>query len=379
MFDHPLAKWYFHFGSSSPEIIIRAPGRVNIIGEHTDYNYGWVLPGAIDKYIYIFISKSEQHHWIADDLNEVYKSSIDENDKKPLWVKYVYGTLELYNLHDQHFHILIGGDLPVGAGVSASSSLVCGLLSAFQKITGGNESKEQIALLASRIEREVIGLQGGIMDQYAIMLSQDKKVMMLDCRTRKYKFIPAELSGCSWILINTKVKHQLIDSDYNNRFDECSLAVVVIQKTFPLVKSLRDVTLEMLSKVKLEHVLFRRCKYVIEENERVHDMVGALEGNDPQLAGNILKKSHAGLRDEYEVSCVELDHLADFANNYEGVYGARMMGGGFGGCVLCLVSDKSMDDFLSNAVHSYTMHFGFEPAIIHFELEGGAEIVLINS
>ena len=374
MLDNLLDKWHNQFGSSNPAVMVRSPGRVNIIGEHTDYNEGWVLPGAISRAIYILVSTSEKNHWIASDLDEEYEDQyLRPEETKPLWVNYIKGTLQLYDVGDQSFRILIGGDLPMGAGVSASSSLVCGLLYALQKIKGGNETREELALIGSRVEREMIGLHGGIMDQFAIMLSQDKQAMLLDCRTRKYKFISAEMPGNKWVLINTKVRHQLINSDYNSRFDECNLAVVVIQKIFPLVKSLRDVTLEMLTQVKLDDVLFKRSKFVIEENERVHDMVKALETHDLQRAGSLLKMSHEGLRDEYEVSCEELDHLADFVNNHDGAYGGRMMGGGFGGCVICLVEEESIHTFLSEARASYLSRFGFDPEVINFELSEGVE------
>jgi galactokinase len=379
MIDQLLLKWKHVFGPSIPEVIVRAPGRVNIIGEHTDYNEGWVLPGAMSRSIYILLSKNKNriNHWIADNLDETFDFDAEQRDKLlfPLWAKYVDGTIRLFLDEPVAFNIIIGGDLPVGAGVSSSSSLVCGLLVALHSLSRRRESKEELALIGSRVEREIIGLQGGIMDQFAVMLSKEKAVMMLDCRTYKYQFIPAGLSGCRWILINTKVKHQLVDSDYNNRADECKQAVVLIQKKFPAVQSLRDVTLEILSSLSLPDVLQRRSLFVIEENIRVHDMVESLLNLDADHAGELLMASHAGLRDQYEVSCDELNHLADFANNYAGVYGARMMGGGFGGCVICLVRNENADSFLSAAVNSYRVKFGFNPEVIDFELADGVEVL----
>ncbi len=377
MLDLILQTWHSHFGRSSPAVIVRSPGRVNIIGEHTDYNEGWVMPGAMNRSVYILVAKSiNQHHWIADKLQDEYKSEKRETEEAmPLWVKYIHGTLDVYGINDQSFYILIGGDLPVGAGVSSSSSLVCGLLVALQRIAGRKESKEELALIGSRVEREVIGLQGGIMDQFAIMLSRKDHVMMLDCRRKTYTFIPASFPGTRWMLINTKVKHQLIDSDYNQRAEECKRAVAIIQYQFPDTKSLRDVTTQMLAYIHLPEVLSRRARFVLEENVRVHEMVKALEKKDADRAGKLLKASHKGLRYQYEVSCDELNHLTDFANSYDGVFGARMMGGGFGGCVLCLVREEIAEIFLPDAVESYKLKFGFEPEVIDFELGHGVEIV----
>src|SRR5688572_17875660 len=336
MINTLLEKWHAAFGSPAPDTIVRAPGRVNIIGEHTDYNDGWVMPGAMNRSVYILISRSKtSHHWIADTIQDEYKGKV-EDETTPLWVKYVYGALKIYKVEGETFHMLVGGDLPVGVGLSSSSSMVCGLLFALEKNFKRGESKEAIALLSSRVEREIIGLQGGIMDQYAIMLSKANHVMMLDCHNRTYDYISTKLPGSKWVIINTKVKHQLIDSDYNERANECQRAVAIIQNQYPEVKSLRDVTPRILSSIHLPAALSRRAKFVVEENARVHEMVTALNAHDANKAGQILKASHKGLRYDYEVSCDELNHLADFANHFKGVFGARMIGGGFGGCVLCL-------------------------------------------
>ncbi|MEP6646724.1 MAG: galactokinase [Saprospiraceae bacterium] len=376
MLNHLVNVWHQHFGTVSPEVIVRAPGRVNIIGEHTDYNEGWVLPGAMSRSVFILLSKNitNSHHWIALNLNDEYFS--DRSTLMPLWAKYIDGTIQLYFPQCEGLNILVGGDLPVGSGVSSSSSLVCGLLYALQIIKGENESREALALIGSRVEREIIGLQGGIMDQFAIMLSKEHHLMMLDCRSTDYTFITAELPGCIWILINTKVKHKLVDSDYNNRAEDCKKGVALIQKKYPDVKSLRDVTPEMISDAMLPELLKKRCLFVLEENVRVLKMVDALNHHDPVKAGQLLNKSHKGLSQEYEVSCDELDHLASFANGYDGVYGARMMGGGFGGCVICLVSEDISGRFLKECNDAYLAKFGFEPEVIHFHLANGVEQVL---
>jgi galactokinase len=377
-FDEPmlsalLDKWHYAFGINSPAIIVRAPGRVNIIGEHTDYNHGWVLPGAMNRSLYVLISKSHNNtnHWIADDLNE--EVITNHTSVLPLWAKYIEGGISFYSPDIGPLNILISGDLPVGAGISSSSALVCGVLVALQEMTSGHASKETLALLGSKIEREVIGVQGGIMDQFAIMLSQPNHVMLLDCRSKAYQPIEVQLEGCQWMLINTRVKHNLIDSDYNQRAEECKGAVTIIQSGLPAVDSLRDVTIEQLTAVDLPETLFRRAKFVIEENDRVLKMVKALEDKHALEAGRLLAASHEGLKSVYEVSCDELDHLADFANTYKGVFGARMMGGGFGGCVICLLKENVVADFITRCEISYKERFGFSPEFIPFVLGPGAE------
>lgn len=378
MVDTLLNLWNTSFGERGPEIIVRAPGRVNIIGEHTDYNEGWVLPGAMSRSMYILMSRAKDkgHHWIASDLEEELMSmeQVIEYGQYS-WSRYIQGAINLYTPGIGSLRIIIGGDLPVGAGISSSSALVCGILMGLRQITGKKESPMDIALLGSRVEREVIGLQGGIMDQFAILLSQKDHVMLLDCRSREYSFIPAELPGCRWLLVNTRVKHSLIDSDYNKRAAQCQEAVTVMQKQYPSIQSLRDVTIEMVSAVSMSDILKRRAIFVVEENIRVHAMTSSLRDHDPGHAGQLLQASHAGLRDQYEVSCEELDHLADFANTYPGVYGARMMGGGFGGCVICLVKENVMKTFTQDVIQSYSQKFGFAPEVIAFELGGGLQVI----
>jgi galactokinase len=391
--DSLLEQWQDTFNSSAPEVIVRAPGRINIIGEHTDYNEGWVMPGAMSRSLYILVGRTSsansalsdssppkrgKHHWVAADFNEELQFDHESNipSTKSIWAKYVLGAIHVYENDLGPLQIMLGGDLPIGAGVSSSSSLVGGLLLALQFLTGDQKTAKELAQLSSRVEKEIIGLQGGIMDQFAIMLSERDKVMMLDCRAKSYEFISASIPGTQWVLINTKVRHQLIDSDYNQRAAQCKQAVQLIQEKFPGIKSLRDVDEIMLIDSNLPETLYKRSHFVLEENQRVHEMKKALQLKDAMKAGALLHASHLGLQNEYEVSCDELDHLAYLANNFDGVFGGRMMGGGFGGCVICLVADEGMAEFEKMAFESYEKEFGFAPEFIHFELSDGAEVVI---
>jgi len=377
MLDTLLSAWRDAFGEAGPAIVVRAPGRVNIIGEHTDYNEGWVMPGAMSRSLYILLSPSDQgHHWVAHDLGEQAQGPdfFSLVDQFP-WTKYVSGTLRIYAPDAGPLKMLIGGDLPVGAGISSSSALVCGLLLALQALRKSGESREEIANVSSRVEKEIIGLQGGIMDQYAIMLSTRDKVMMLDCRTRAYDYIPAGLPGARWVLINTRVKHHLIDSDYNRRSAQCREAAAQVSRIYPEVRSLRDVTMDMLDAAALPEVLDRRSRFVLRENERVHAMRDALSRHDAHAAGELLNASHRGLRDEYEVSCEELDFLAELAHGDERAFGARMMGGGFGGCVIALLRADAAETFTGDVSRAYEGRFGFAPDVIFFDLADGAAML----
>lgn len=366
-------KFVSSFGQT-PQVIVRAPGRINIIGEHTDYNEGWVMPGAIDRYLYVLISIADAHHWIAQDLGEeiIPDGAVDQ---LPLWAKYIEGTIRLYTHNQIACQILISGNLPVGAGISSSSALTCGLLAGLQFLSNRNESNEDLAITANRVEREIIGLQGGIMDQYAIMLSKAGQVMMLDCKTRQYNFIDAHLPGFQWLLINTKVKHSLIDSDYNNRADQCRQAVSILQNEYSHIHSLRDADLERIHTSALPDVLRKRSVFVVQENARVHTMVHALNTGNVQLTGQLLNASHAGLRYLYEVSCAELDLIADVLHLHEDVAGGRMMGGGFGGCVICLVKQSALRQIMDQVSHHFFQAFGFDPEFIEFSLSNGVEII----
>ena len=374
-----LKEWHSIFGVAAPEVIVRAPGRVNIIGEHTDYNEGFVLPGAMDLSIYLMVSRSmlDLHHWVAASFEDALVFSMEDasNPNHPQWAAYVKGAIQYYAPDIGPLRILIGGDLPVGAGISSSSALVCGLLFAMKEILGRTETVQELAVIASKVEREVIGLQGGIMDQFAIMLGKRDHVMLLDCRSQGYEFIEAALPGCRWLLINTKVKHQLINSDYNQRAAECAQAVVMIKAVFPEVNSLRDATHVQLNEIDMPVELYNRATFVIEENSRVRQMVAALQTENALIAGVLLKQSHLGLRDQYEVSCPELDLVADIANHFEGVYGARMMGGGFGGCVICLVREEVVNPLFETVSATYKSIFGFEPELILFSLGDGVSAV----
>lgn len=367
-----LQEWGQRYGKDGPEKIIRSPGRINIIGEHTDYNDGWVMPGATSKALYILVSPSDKNDWYSYDYSNGYT---ELSSDKPSWVLYVEGALSMLNLSNSSFKILFGGDLPVGAGVSSSSALLCGLFTAFSTYVSKPPSKESIVLLAGRVEKEIIGLQGGIMDQFAILFSRKNSVMLLDCRTQEYEFLEADIPGCNWFLINTNVKHHLADSDYNKRSNDCKMAIELIRKHYPDVTHLRDATESMVNNVSLDPLLEKRALFVIHENNRVHEMKDALRDQDKKMVGKLLTDSHEGLRDMYEVSCEELDVLQSFLMKQKGIYGCRMMGGGFGGCVIGLADENELSTIIQNATEFYKEKFPIECTPITFSLGDGVTVL----
>lgn len=367
-----LNKWEELFGPSGPARVVRAPGRINIIGEHTDYNDGWVLPGATSNALYLLIHPHSENHWVSLDFDEQYHS---QQQHKPTWAKYIEGVIDMLQLHNQTFRIVFGGDLPVGAGVSSSSALLCGLFLGLGAYCDVPPEKKSIVNLSGRVEKEIIGLQGGIMDQFAILFSKKDNVMLLDCRTREFEYLDAHLSGHQWFLINTNVKHHLAESDYNIRANECRQVVEQIRMKYPDITHLRDVTEEILTEFSLNPILHNRARFVVRENARVHKMKFALSSHDSEMVGSLLNDSHIGLRDEYEVSCRELDVLQSFLTGQQGVKGCRMMGGGFGGCVIGLVEEKVLNETLKKTQEHYYSIFSTEATPILFELGGGAGVI----
>jgi galactokinase len=367
----------------SKPIIVKAPGRINLIGEHTDYNDGFVLPAAINKNIYFAVQKNNlnQIRLFAKDLNDSLNISIDKIEKNSKeWANYLLGSyLEIVKagFEVQGFDCVFGGDIPLGAGLSSSAAIECGLISGMNELCQLNISKLQIAKLAQKAENNFVGVKCGIMDQFAIVHGEESKVIRLDCRTLEYTSHSFDLKDYIPILINTNVKHSLASSEYNTRRKECEAGVEIIQKYLPNICSLRDVTLNDIEKLKkhFDPIIYKRCTFVIEENQRVNQFCKALNKNDSLRIGELIYESHKGLRDKYEVSCKELDILVDEAMNMDCILGSRMMGGGFGGCTLNLVKRDSVDVFKENISKIYTNKTNIKPDFYTVEITNGLEII----
>ncbi len=363
--------------------VVRSPGRVNLIGEHTDYNLGFVLPGATDMAMYFALAaRDDQHCSIhALDLHESYSLDLHQLSVAPKpWVNYLIGVLvELAKNGNavQGFNCVFGGDIPIGAGMSSSAALEVGLVFGLNEIFQLGINKLSLVKMAQQAENEFVGVQCGIMDQYANAFGRRNAVLRLDCRSLEAQYYPFEFQEVSIVLFDTRLSHSLASSEYNRRRTECAEAVRIIRNRLPAVVALRDVKSEELSSVRseLDGLLFRRAKYVVEENERVLRACAALENNDVEAFGNLMKETHIGLRDEYQVSCAELDFLVDSVEEEDGVYGARMMGGGFGGCTINLVDTAGIVQLTTKVGTQYRKRFGVEPKFYVTKISGGTAIV----
>ena len=355
--------------SFEPELVIESPGRINLIGEHTDYNMGFVLPTAIDKKITFKFRKNASAHDC-----EVYSLDYEKNLKADLrhlapssteWENYILGVLHQINLRTDKlrgFDCTIESTVPTGSGVSSSAALECGLAYGLNELFNLELSKSEIVLLSQIAEHTYVGTQCGIMDQFASVMSKQDHVILLDCRSLDYDYIPIQLSPYKIILLNTNVSHNLASSEYNTRKEECEEGVAIIQRKYPEVKTLRDANLEMLQSLKseLEEIVYKRCLFIIEENQRVLDMTKALKENNLQLAGELLYQGHVGLSELYEISCRESDFLVNFSKGIPGVLGARQMGGGFGGCTINLVHEDVAEDYIRAISLVYYEEFGLK-------------------
>ena len=349
------------------KLVVTSPGRINLIGEHTDYNEGYVLPTAIDSHIELTFTEHPSPHQIgviSKDLDKSFEADLrDIQPSKESWENYVLGVIAGIQARTnglRGFRCSLESSIPIGSGLSSSAALECGIASGVNELFELGLDPITLVKLSQEAEHQFVGTQCGIMDQFASVMSKADKVILLDCRSLEHRYIPLELGDYRFLLINSHVHHALASSEYNTRRKQCAKAVDIIAKTYPEVSALRDVTWAMVEdqKSRMSDTLFRRCKYVVEENQRVLASVKALQdGNLPYL-GTLLYQSHAGLRDEYEVSCPEIDFLVDFTQDYSEVLGARIMGGGFGGCSLNLIHKEAITDLVALIGPTYQEKFG---------------------
>lgn len=360
-------------------------GRINLIGEHTDYNYGFVVPAAINYGIYAAVKAN------GGQLSRIYFNDLDLFFEVDLYGQkpdnqsalYVYGVVQ--GMRDKGFDVpafdmVIGGDVPNGAGLSSSAALTSCVGYAINDMYSLGIEPEDIAHIGQLTEHNYIGVKCGIMDQFASIFGRKGNILRLDCRSLKFKYEPFELEskGLSLLLLDTKVKHNLASSEYNIRREQCQNGVDIVAKYFYGVTSLRDVTVEMLTQCRsaMDSSTYLRCLYVVEENQRVENACAALEQGDFESFGLMMNLSHHGLSKMYNVSCRELDVLADFAHSFEGVLGARMMGGGFGGCTINLVKTSVKNDFVEQVSYKYKSEFGILPRVVDVKIDDGAHKII---
>ncbi|MBN8720902.1 MAG: galactokinase [Sediminibacterium magnilacihabitans] len=366
-----------------PAVIVRSPGRINLIGEHTDYNLGFVLPAAVDKAIYIAIGprNDEAIHLYAGDLDESFTSSL--HDLKPTakqWPNYLLGVADQLEKNGHRlagFNAVVIGDVPLGAGLSSSAAVECATIFAMNEMWLLKLDRLSMVKMAQKAEHEFAGVKCGIMDQFASMFGQTGKVIQLDCRSLEYTYIPFNMEGIRIILFDTGVKHSLASSAYNKRREECEAGVALIQQKFPEVKSLRDATIDMVETCLAgkEVAVYHRCKYMVEEIDRLQKACTRLEQGDMAGFGEYMFETHEGLSKLYEVSCKELDVLASLARDCKGVLGARMMGGGFGGCTINLVKEDQVDETIAFIAEQYAKIFEKWPQHYIVAIDNGTSLL----
>lgn len=366
------------FGSEP--LVIRAPGRINIIGEHTDYNDGFVLPGAIDLAAYIFIQKSNSDNirLISVDLDESYDLSIKDK-LEPIekgWVNYFLGVIDQFNRAEYPlggFNLMFSSDIPIGAGLSSSAALECGFGRALSELFQLGIEPVKLAQMGQLAEHKFAGVQCGIMDQFASCLGKYEHVIKLDCQNLSFEYIPADFGNYELVLFDSCVKHNLGDTEYNKRREECKEGLEIIKKYNAEIESFREVTFEDLEKCRslMSEAVYKRCKYVVEEDTRVALACEALSTGDIRKVGDLMSQTHKGLRDDYEVSCDELDTLISIASGIEGYAGGRMMGGGFGGCTINLIERSVVDDVTAQIEAAYKASTGISTKVYRVAISDG--------
>jgi galactokinase len=370
---------------TNPRGIFRAPGRVNLIGEHTDYNDGFVMPAAIDFYSYAAIGERTDRTLsvYSEQFHRSVEFSIDQLAGPPRkhWSDYVRGVAAV--LRDEGYplkgaNLVIDGQVPIGSGLSSSAAIEVTTALALTSLGGVTIPLLEVARLCQRAENTYTGARCGIMDQFVSCFGKQEHALMLDCRSLEATYLQLP-PNVRLVICNTTVRHELATGEYNQRRASCERVVETIRRFIPSVRALRDLTLEELERYsgKISDVDFRRCRHVITENARVIDAQSALQGADLIRLGELMYRSHESLDRDYEVTCRELNIMVDLARSLEGVYGARMTGGGFGGCTVNLVESKAVPEFQATVARGYEKLTGLSPQIVVSAAAAGASEVAI--
>ena len=379
--EHVRSRFIKHFDGKTGNIYA-SPGRINIIGEHTDYNGGFVFPGAIDKGIMCEIRPNGTNKVMAYSIDLKDRVEFDINDEKgpkASWARYIYGIiLEMKKLgvDVKGFNTAFAGDVPLGAGLSSSAALESCFAFALNDLFGDNKvSKWDMVLAGQATEHNYCGVNCGIMDQFASVFGQEGKLMRLDCRSHEFEYFPFDPKGYKLVLVDSVVKHELASSAYNDRRKSCENVVAALKSKYPdkTIETLRDADWDMLESVKADvsEEDMKRAVYVLGEKDRVLAVCEALNAGDYETVGQKMYETHKGLSKDYEVSCEELDYLNDIAKE-NGVTGSRIMGGGFGGCTINLVKDELHDKFIEDVKAKSEAKYGKTPKIYDVVISEGS-------
>ena len=373
-----------HFDGKTGNIYF-SPGRINLIGEHTDYNGGFVFPGAVDKGIMAEVrpNGTDTVMCYSIDLKDRVEFKVaDPECPRATWARFIYGMVQEFKelgVDVKGFNIAFAGDVPLGAGMSSSAAMESCFGCALNDLFADNKiSKWDIALAGQATEHKYIGVNCGIMDQFASVFGQKGKLMRLDCRSREFEYFPFNPQGYKLVLVNSKVKHELAGSPYNDRRKSCENVVVALSKHFTNKKfeTLRDANWEELEVIKgnVSAEDYQRAHFVLGEKDRVLAVCDALIAGDYETVGKKMYETHQGLSKEYEVSCEELDFLNEVAKD-NGVTGSRIMGGGFGGCTINLVKDEIYDKFITDAMQRFEAKYGHAPEVYPVIISDGSHKV----
>jgi galactokinase len=366
---HPLiANFERRFGHV-PQVF-RAPGRVNLIGEHTDYNDGFVMPAALEFHTWVAASprKDDTFVVVSRELNDQFEFSLaGPASRQRRWTDYVQGvavTLKAAGFKFPGADLLIASDVPMGAGLSSSAALEVATGFALLQLAGNKPDLVQLAKLCQRAENEFVGTRCGIMDQFVSCLAEQGHCLMIDCRSLEYARLPLP-ERCALVISNTMVRHELASGEYNLRRQQCEEGLEILRRSVPQARSLRDISLQQLEQHagELPEILYRRCRHVITEIQRVLDAAAALKQGELERFGELMRQSHLSLQQDYEVSCPELDLMVEIASSQPGVYGARMTGGGFGGCTINLVEREAVQQVIGRVAADYQQKTGIRPEI----------------
>ena len=367
------------------DLTVKSPGRINLIGEHIDYNGGHVLPAAINLNITIRFKKKEGN---ICHVNSKVKNGFKFNIYEPLkpksnnhWANYVLGVIDgILKLRPQQlsaFDCEIESDLPIGSGISSSAALECGITFGLNTLFNLNLSELEQIKIAQKAEHDFVGTKCGIMDQFAVTMGQEKKVILLNCETLKYELLDANIDPYKIVLLNTNVEHKLASSEYNNRRKECEKAMEIIKSKYTDYRHLSEVPLDVIKTLEneLDELVLKRATYVGEEEKRTIDASIVLQNGDIIKFGELMYASHDGLSNKYDVSCPELDFLVDYSKKHNSVIGSRMMGGGFGGCTINLIHEDYIQSYIESISLAYKDQFNLELSSFKVSISKGVSLI----
>ena len=362
---------------NEPEDITFTPGRINIIGEHTDYNDGLAMPSAIDRWVCVAACKSSNKSSTIYSLNynESLLISNHVTDKlQGIWKQLATAAIHVITAEfgiEEGTNMAVGGNIPIGCGLSSSSALVISITQTFCRLFSIQMEDRELAYLCQNIENRALGTACGLLDQYGIILSKKNHFMIIDFQDDTIEYIPASLHECSWIIINSQIQRELSKSAYIQRVNECREGLMILKGEFNIA-SFRGINKHMLSKLKTKHnVLYKRLCHVIDENSRVQDMKDQLDKSEVNNIGIILQESHESLKSLYEVSCKEIDNIIKLSESFDGWYGGRIMGGGFGGCSIHLLANHVVEEYQGYIMASYMKKYDIIPDILKVTFPGG--------